>query len=176
MSARVTETTNEPSWGSARSRTVTWHDPGPTTVKGLSMAGLDYLQAMQSGELPAPPSAELMRMSIVSAECGRVVVTCVPDESMYNATGLIHGGVVCTLLDTVAGCAVLSMLPTGKGQASIEIKVNYLKAVRVTSGTLTAIGTVMKVGSRVGFAEGVITDASGAIVATASSTLLILDL
>ena len=53
---------------------------------------------------------------------------------------------------------------------------NYLKGVRVTSGVLTATGTVVKSGSRIGFAEGVVTDASGAVVATASSTLLVFDL
>jgi acyl-coenzyme A thioesterase PaaI-like protein len=41
---------------------------------------------------------------------------------------------------------------------------------------LTATGTVVKSGSRVGFTEGVVTDASGAIVATATSTLLLFDL
>ncbi len=53
---------------------------------------------------------------------------------------------------------------------------NYLKAVRLNAGPLTATGTVVKAGSRVAFTEGVVTDASGAIVATASSTLLVFDL
>jgi acyl-coenzyme A thioesterase PaaI-like protein len=54
--------------------------------------------------------------------------------------------------------------------------VNYLKAVRRTSGPLSATGTVVKSGSRVGFADDVVTDAGGAVVATATSTLLIFDL
>jgi acyl-coenzyme A thioesterase PaaI-like protein len=36
-------------------------------------------------------------------------------------------------------------------------------------------GTVVKAGPRVGFTEGVVTDSSGALVATASSTLIIFD-
>jgi uncharacterized protein (TIGR00369 family) len=107
---------------------------------------------------------------------GRVVFTCQPDESAYNPIGAIHGGVVCTLLDSVAGCALHSTLPVGKGYTSVEIKVNYLKAVRLGSGLLTATGTVVKSGARVGFTEGTVTDESGALVATASSTLLIFDL
>ena len=99
-----------------------------------------------------------------------------PDESAYNPIGAIHGGLLCTLLDSVTGCAVHSTLPQGKGYTSVEIKVNYLKAVRLTSGALTATGTVVKSGSRVGFAEGVVTDASGARFPTASRTLLIFDL
>ncbi len=72
--------------------------------------------------------------------------------------------------------AVHSTLPAGKGYTSIEIKVNYLKAVRLGAGPLTATGTVVKSGSRVAFTEGVVTDASDAIVATATSTLLVFDL
>ncbi len=141
------------------------------------MAGIDYLRAMATGgELPPAPIGGLMQFDIVDVEPGRVEFTCTTDESAYNPIGAIHGGLICTLLDSVTGCAVHSTLPQGKGYTSVEIKVNYLKAVRLDSGPLTATGTVVKSGSRIGFAEGVVTDASGAVVATASSTLLIFDL
>jgi uncharacterized protein (TIGR00369 family) len=110
------------------------------------MAGLDYLLAMKSGELPKPPFAGFMQIDIVSAEPGRVVFTGQPDESMYNAAGVIHGGVVGMLLDTVAECALQSTLPAGKGYTSVEIKVNYLKTVRLDSGLLTATGTLLRRG------------------------------
>jgi uncharacterized protein (TIGR00369 family) len=176
MTVELTKTAHHNGWGEPRSRTVTWHDPGPSTAKGLSMAGIDYLQAMIDGELSPAPISGLLQFGVASAEPGRVVFTCQPHESAYNPIGAIHGGLVCTLLDSVTGCAIHSTLPQGKGYTSVEIKVNYLKAVRLSSGRLTATGTVVKSGSRVGFAEGVVTDASGAVVATATSTLLIFDL
>lgn len=176
MTTELTTSTTPDNWGEERSRTVTWHDPGPSTAAGLSMAGLDYLNAMIDGALPPPPISGLMQFGLATAEHGRVVFTCVPDESAYNPIGAVHGGLVCTLLDSVLGCALHSTLPQGKGYTSVEIKVNYLKAVRLGSGTLTATGTVVKSGARVGFTEGSVVDASGAVVATASSTLLIFDL
>lgn len=176
MTAELTDTEARADWGPQRSKTITWYEPGPSTAKGLTMAGLDYLQAMADGRLPQPPISGLMEFAIVEAESGRVVFTCRPDESAYNPIGAIHGGLICTLLDSVTGCAVQSTLPKGKGYTSVEIKVNYLKAVRLTSGVLTATGTIVKSGSRIGFSEGVVTDASGAVVATATSTLLIFDL
>jgi uncharacterized protein (TIGR00369 family) len=176
MTAELADATTRDDWGPQRSRTVTWHEPGPSTAKGMTMSGIDYLRAMAAGELPQPPIAGLLRFEITSADPGRVVFTCEPDESAYNAIGAVHGGLVCTLLDSVTGCAIHSTLPQGKGYTSVEIKVNYLKAVRLSSGVLTATGTVVKAGSRVGFAEGVVTDAGGAVVATASSTLLVFDL
>lgn len=176
MTADLTTTGTDTGWGAHRSKVVEWHDPAPTTARGLSMAGIDYLNAMIDGLLPPPPISGLMEFGLTSAEPGRVVFTCRPDESAYNPIGAVHGGLVCTLLDSVAGCAMHSTLPAGRGYTSVEIKVNYLKAVRLSSGLLTATGTVVKAGSRVGFTEGVVTDASGAVVATASSTLLVFDL
>ena len=163
-------------WGPEQARTVTWHDPAKPAAVGLAMPGIDYLQAMVAGTIPPPPIAQLIEMELVEAEPGRVVFTCRPDESSYNPIGAVHGGLVCTLLDSVAGCALHSTLPAGKGYTSVEIKVSYLKAVRASGGMLTAVGTVVKAGSRVGFTEGVVTDESGAVVATATSTLLLFDL
>jgi len=176
MTAELADNDARTDWGPQRSKTVTWHEPGPSTARGLTMAGLDYLRAMADGELPQPPIGALMEFALAEAEHGRVVFTCKPDESAYNPIGGIHGGLICTLLDSVTACAVHSTLPAGKGYTSVEIKVNYLKAVRLTSGVLTAVGTVVKTGSRVGFSEGVVTDQSGAIVATATSTVLVFDL
>ena len=163
-------------WGRQQSRTVTWHDPAPTVERGLSMPGIDYLKAMIAGELPPPPMARLMQFDLVDVEPGKVAVTCEPDASMYYPNGASHGGLVGTVLDSVAGLALHSTLPAGKGYTSIEIKVNYLKPVRLDAGPLSATGTVVKSGARVGFTEGVVTDATGKVVATATSTLLIFDL
>ena len=142
----------------------------------MAMAGLDYLQAMIEGVLPPPPISGLIDMKLVAAQPGRVEFTCLPDESSYNPIGSVHGGLVCTLLDSVAGCALQSTLPQGRGYTSVEIKVSYLKPVRPTSGLLTAVGTLVKGGSRVAFTEGNVTEASGGVVATATSTLLVFDL
>ncbi|MCW2663870.1 MAG: hypothetical protein JWP83_5022 [Mycobacterium sp.] len=159
-----------------QSRTVIWHDPITTQATAASMSGLAYWRAVTDGHLPPPPIGELMRMRVDDVENGRITFSCTPDGSMYNPLGMVHGGAVCTLLDTVTGCAMHTTLPEGIGYTSVEIKVNYLKAVTIASGTLTAVGTVVKAGSRLGFTEGKVTDASGNLVATASSTLLIFEL
>jgi uncharacterized protein (TIGR00369 family) len=115
-------------------------------------------------------------MTLVSAETGVVVFSAQPDESHYNPIGAVHGGFACTVLDSVAGCAVQTTLPKGTGYTSLEIKVNYLRGLSTTTGPLTATGRVIKPGKRVAFAEGELTDSEGRIVATASSTLLVFPL
>jgi uncharacterized protein (TIGR00369 family) len=158
-----------------REKTVTWDDPMATASAGRGAVGLEFLQSMIVGDVPGPPIASLLGMSLVSVSPGEAVFTLTPDESMYNPIGVVHGGVVCTLLDSALGCALHTTLPAGKGYTSVEIKVSYLKAVRPESGLLTATGRVVRAGARVGFTEGEVRDASGAVVATATSTLLVFD-
>ena len=140
------------------------------------MAGLDYVRAIQVGEIPPPPIAVVMNYSIAELEEGRAVFEGEPGEEHYNPIGVVHGGYAATLLDSAMGCAVHTTLPAGVGYTSIEIKVNYLRAVHATSGPLTAIGRVVKPGRRVAFAEGEVLDAQGRTVATASSSLLVFPL
>jgi uncharacterized protein (TIGR00369 family) len=158
-----------------RERTVSWQDPMETAMAGRGREGLPFLRSMVDGEVPPPPIANLLGMRLVSVSPGEAVFALTPDESMYNPIGVVHGGIVCTLLDSALGCALHTTLPAGKGYTSVEIKVSYLKAVRHTSGLLTATGRVVRAGSRVGFTEGEVVDASGALVATATSTLLVFD-
>lgn len=175
MSQGITVTDHSAQWGVERSRTATWHDPGPAVQEGRAMAGIDYLRALIDRRFPPPPIASVLQFDLIAAEAGRVTFTCEPDESTYNPVGAVHGGLVCTLLDSAAGCALHSVLPAGRWYTSVEIKVNYLRAVRLDTGTLTATGTVVRAGSRVGFTEATVTDGSGTPIATASSTLLIFD-
>ena len=163
-------------WGAEQSRLVTWRDPITTTATVASMSGLEYWRGVIDGHFPPPPIGEIIQMRAVDVENGRVTFTWTPDSSMYNPLGIVHGGAVCTLLDTVTACAMHTTLPEGVGYTSVEIKVNYLKAVTAASGPLTAVGSVIKAGSRIGFTEGKVTDASGSLVATATSTLLIFEL
>src|SRR6516164_4067505 len=162
--------------GAEQSRSIAWRDPMATQATVASMSGLAYWRAVIDGHLPSPPISELFRMRVVDVENGSIAFSWTPDTSMYNPMGMVHGGAVCTLLDTAAACAMHTALPEGVGYTSVEIKVNYLKAVTAASGPLTATGIVVKAGSRIGFAEGKVTDAAGNLVATATTTLLVFEL
>ena len=155
---------------------MTWQDPMIGASLIGTMSGLEFMQALLDGAVPPPPIITLMNMRLTAVDIGTVTFTCEPDESHYNPIGSVHGGFVCTVLDSVAGCAVQTTLPKGQGYTSLEIKVNYLRPLNLESGVLTAVGTVVKPGSRAAFAEGVVTDSAGRVIATASSTLLVFPL
>jgi uncharacterized protein (TIGR00369 family) len=74
----------------------------------------------------------------------------------------------------VIGCAVHSTLPSGVGYTSIELKVNYLRAVHADGRSLRARGWVTKPGRRVAFAEGEVRDSDGKLLATASGSCLVM--
>jgi uncharacterized protein (TIGR00369 family) len=160
-------------WGEPRTRTVTWYDPHAAAAAGRTLPGLDYLRAIAARELPGAPIAALMGTRPVLVEPGRVVFTCTPDESAYNPIGVVHGGLVCTLLDSVIGCAVHSTLAAGIGYTSTSLTVNYLRAVTADSGELRAEGVVTKPGRRMAFADGTVRDSEGRLVATATGSCLV---
>lgn len=163
------------SWGDPRSKTITWYDPGPLAEAGRSMGGLEFLVALRDGTLPPPPITALMTARLTEVERGRVVFDCQPDEAAYNPIGLVHGGLVCTLADSAAGCAVQSTLEAGVAYTSIDINVTYLRPVTAASGTLRATGICVKPGRKVAYATVDVVDGTGRAVAAATSTCLVID-
>jgi uncharacterized protein (TIGR00369 family) len=154
-------------------QTYQWVDPAQVLAQTATLSGLEYMQGLRDGTIPPPPIAVLMQFRPVEVEAGRVVFECDPSQAHYNPIGMVHGGLVCTILDTATGCAAHSTLAAGVGYTSVEIKVNYLRPVLSDTGVLTATGQVIKGGNRVIFAEGNVTTGAGELVATASSTLLV---
>lgn len=159
-----------------RETTIHWQDPAAGLAALPHMSGFDYLRGMMEGTIPGAPIASHISMGLEDVAEGRVTFSCQPNESHYNPIGMVHGGLVCTLLDSALGCAAHSLLPAGMGYTSIEIKVNYLRPVSADSGPLTCTGWVTKPGRRVAFAEGEVLDNQGKTVATASGSLLIFPL
>jgi len=163
-----------PGWGPPMTKTVRWYDPAVTVSAGDGLSGLEFLRAIRDGAVPPAPLAVLLGFRAVEAEAGRVVFEVTPDESVYNVFGVVHGGLVCALADTVTALAVRTTLEVGVRYTSIDLNVSYTRAVTRDSGTLRAVGTVVKPGRRVAFSQAEIFDSAGKLVATATSSCLIL--
>ena len=157
----------------SRTRVITWADPTAAVQTGKTISGIEYLKALQSGELPPPPIAVLMGMWITEVSEGRVVFAAEPAEYHYNPLGTVHGGVMATLLDSALGCVVQSMLPAGIGYTTVELKVNYLRPITVKTGTVYCEGKIIYVGGRIATAEGRLTDAEGKLYGHGTTTCLI---
>jgi uncharacterized protein (TIGR00369 family) len=158
----------------SRTRVITWEDPTAAVQKGKTISGIEYLKALQTGELPPPPIAVLMDMWITEVSEGRVVFAAEPAEYHYNPLGTVHGGFTATLLDSALGCVVQSMLPAGTGYTTAELKVNYLRPITTKTGMVYCEGKIIYVGGRIATAEGRLTDAEGKLYAHGTTTCIIL--
>lgn len=136
--------------------------------------GLEFLRALAAGEFPPPPILATVGAELVEIAEGRAVFAFEPAEYHYNPIGSVHGGVYATLLDSACGCAVQTMLPAGVGYTSLDLSVKFLGTIRVGAGRVTATGSVDHLGRRTALARADLRDATGRLLATATSTCLLL--
>ncbi len=156
------------------SRTHEWAVPGQGDLASLAGSdGLAQLDAIREGVLPPPPIMATLGVTDLRAERGRVIVEMPAAEFHYNPLGGVHGGVISTLLDTAAACAVHSTLAVGEAYTSLDLTVKFLRPVTVDSGLLTCEGTVLQRGRRTALAQAQLTDARGKLVAHATSSCMI---
>lgn len=146
---------------SARSASTDAID-GLTRVRALLAAG------------GRPPIGETLDFALVEVEYGRAVFEGLPGRHAYNAMGAVHGGYAATLLDSACGIAVASRLTHDQSFTTLELKVAYHKAMTEKTGKVRAEGVVISMGRRVAFVEARLTDAEGTLLASATSTLLVM--
>jgi uncharacterized protein (TIGR00369 family) len=141
-------------------------------VEGLT--GLEMLQAIISGALPAPPIGATMGFRLVEAAPGRAVFEGSAGPHLLNPLGGVHGGVALTLIDSAAGCAVHTELAAGVGYTTVETKVNFTRPVPPDGTPVRCEGQVVTRGRQIATAEARLLSADGKILAHGTSTLIIL--
>ena len=151
-------------------------EPGLARLEDVAgRTGLEIFEAMLRGDLPPPPIAKTLAFTLAEAGFGRAVFQGQPLFDHYNPLGSVHGGWIATLLDSAVGCAVHTTLPLGKGYTTLELKVNFVKAVTDRVPRVRAIGQVIHAGARTATAEGRLVGADGTLFAHATTTCLIFD-
>jgi len=156
-----------------RERIIRWNDPAASFAAAQGLTGLEALQAILNGTIPPPPFAMLMGVRLVETTEGRVVFEADPGEEHYNPIGVVHGGLACTLLDSAMGCAVSTMLPAATAYTTLELKVNFVRAMTQDTGRVLCTANVIHVGGRTATAEGRVVDAAGTMYAHATTTCMI---
>jgi uncharacterized protein (TIGR00369 family) len=171
----MTQTQPDLSAWQTETREVTWATPGQGDYDALlALDGLGQLKAIEAGLMPPPPVMSTIDVCGFEAEAGRVTVQMRAQSFHYNPLGMVHGGMIATLLDTAAACAVHSTLAVGESYTSLDLNVKFLRAVTVGTGVVSAVGTVQHRGRRTALAQAELTDADGRLLAHATSSCLIL--
>ena len=139
-----------------------------------AMTGLQQLEALIASGRKAP-IGETLGFDLIEINGERAVFGGRPGRAVYNPIGSVHGGYAATLLDSACGCAVHARLGVGQGYTTLELKIAYHRGISDATGPVRAEGVVVSLGRRVAFAEARLTDGTGRLLASATSTLLVFD-
>ena len=119
------------------------------------------------------PFSALIGAEAVAASSDEVRARVNWDATRCTAGGVMHGGVLMALADTVgAWCAFLN-LPEGAGTTTIESKTNFLRAVR--DGTVEATARPLHVGRTVVVVDTDLRDDDDRLIARVTQTQVVLN-
>jgi uncharacterized protein (TIGR00369 family) len=135
---------------------------------------LEHGQKLLRGEQTPPPIARLLGFVPKSIGPGHAIFEMEVDERHHNPMGTLHGGVYCDLADAAMGYAYGATLGEGETFTTVELKINFLRAVR--DAMLTAEARVVKAGSTLRYVECDVKDQAGRLIARAASTCMRLKL
>lgn len=89
-------------------------------------------------------ATSLLGLSLESLEKGHVVFSMRVKPKHKQLHGVVHGGVLATLADTVGAIAAYTTVPKGTNIATVELKINFLEPV--PGGRIKAEGRVLRTG------------------------------
>ena len=118
--------------------------------------------------------AKLLAYRIERVASGDVELSYEPLEDHMNLLSTIHGGVLASLLDTVMGCALMTMLEAGEQHTIIDLHTKFIRPVTLGSGPLKICGAVDHRGRRQCTMSGKIITPDKKLCATGISTAMIL--
>ena len=96
--------------------------------------------------------------TLETVESGTVTITCPFNEGLTQQHGLLHGGVMASLVDVACGYAALSVMPADREVLTVEFKINFLKPAK--TDRVIAVGKVLQAGRTLTVCEGSVFDAT----------------
>ena len=135
--------------------------------------GYDQLATIRERGPSAVGVAGLLDMEIDDLGVGHVVFTATTRPAFGNPLGTLHGGISATLLDSAMTCAVMSALPAGVAATTLDLSVRYLRPAPLDGTRVWAVGDLVHRGRTVATAEGRLVDERDRLIATATTTCLV---
>ena len=112
--------------------------------------------------------------TLESVEPGTVTLTCGFDERLTQQHGLLHGGLLASLVDVACGYAAMSVMPADREVLTVEFKIQFLKPAK-TDG-IVAVGHVVQAGRTLTVCEGSVFDATRTrVLARMTATMIAVD-
>ena len=137
------------------------------------MTGLEYLERVVDGRISHPSMALTLGFRLTDVGEGRAVISGTTAGEFCNPNGTIHGSWAAALLDSCMGSSVHSTLEEGVSFTVVEFKIDFVRPITIDTGAVTAEGTVVNVGKRIGIADGMMRDSRGRVLARGTTTCMI---
>ncbi len=131
----------------------------------------DYVEELKT-IVKQSPYPRHMNMVLDSIEMDRATIVLTLAQCHLQPFGIVHGGVVATMIDTATFWAAFLRLPEDAGLVNVDLKLNYLRPV--TSGRLTAAGACLRAGKAICYSEAKVVDENDDLIAHGTSTLMVL--
>lgn len=110
-------------------------------------------------------------IKLVQLDQGRSELELKMTRSLTQSSGIAHGGVAASLIDSAVGLALCTLIEPDQMISTVEMKVNYLIPAR--PGLITATGIIHK-GKRIAVGEALVFE-ENKIVAKGLVTYMILE-
>ena len=128
----------------------------------------DEMRAYAADALHNLPFSKLIGMKLVDLKPDEAVISIEMRDDLRQPSGVLHGGVTATLIDTAMAFAVRTRLRINEATATIDLTVHYLRP-HIT-GVFTCTAKVVRAGKRIFTVSADVHGESGKLIATAIST------
>ena len=116
------------------------------------------------------PFAQLLGLELCEIERGTATLRLLVRDDLKQNKGLLHGGVIASLIDTAAAFAAVTLLEPGQSTTTVDLTVHYLRPL--TEGQATAQARVLRSGRRMLVISVDVFDETEALAATALTSYL----
>lgn len=137
----------------------------------MTKANPEYITALRA-EVKNSPYPNHMDMEIDRIEFDAADIILNLGQYHLQPMGIVHGGVIATMIDTATFWAVFLRLPEDTGLVNVDLKLNYLRSV--VKGRLTAKGLCIRMGLSISYAEAKVFDEDQNLISHGTSTLMAL--
>ena len=125
-------------------------------------------RAYAANTLHSLPFAKLIGMKLVDLKPDEAAISIEMRDDLRQPSGVLHGGVTATLIDTAMAFAVRTRLGVEEATATIDLTVHYLRP-HIT-GTFTCTAKVVRAGKRIFTVSADVVNETGKLIATGLST------
>ncbi|MBC7910636.1 MAG: PaaI family thioesterase [Pyrinomonadaceae bacterium] len=116
------------------------------------------------------PFARLLNIEMGEMERGKARLHLGVRDELRQNNGLMHGGVIASLIDTAAAFAILTVLEPNKTTTTVDLTIHYLRPL--IKGRATAEARVVRAGRRIIVVAIDVLDEAEHVAATALTTYI----